>query len=194
MDQKRLFQTEDLAARSFGCEALPLTAIDAHERGAVLYPVRVRLRDQNGGFRRVKMYAYSNIFTGAHNNVVAHVVLRYLLWLLVPKTISILHTHPSCTGHRSEEMSSGDEMVARLWGVQYMYLASPGGNLYKYDGKNGRRDSQGGLVLEKIYSDMPKITKRVDCKATLPHPLTRQQAKMITEKNKQYQESISFNV
>ncbi|MEX1307440.1 MAG: hypothetical protein AB1Z19_02840 [Eubacteriales bacterium] len=194
MKKRKKFTSEDLAAHAFGCEALPLTAMDARERGAVLYPVSVQVKSSNGQTRREKMYTYGRIFTGAHNNVVFGVVTRYLLWLLMPKTISFLHTHPSCTGHRSDEMSKGDEMVARLWGVDYMYLASPRGRLYKYDGKNGRRDSRGGLVLEHIYDDMPKISFRVDCKAVLPRALTKKQVKAYTEKNTLDQESISTHV
>ncbi len=194
MRKKILYLNQDSAARAFGCEALPLTAIDARERGAVLYPVYLRERTENGQYIRIKRYTYGRIFTGRHNNVVTHVVLRYLLWLLVPMKISILHTHPFCTGHRSEEMSKGDELVARLWGVMYMYLASPAGNLYKYDGKNGKRDSRGVLILEKIYDSMPKISIRVDCKKSLPAVLTVKDIKRITKNNQAYLECIKTDV
>ncbi len=116
MRKRNLFATSDLAARAFGCEALPLTAADARERGAVLYPIYIRQKDERGSVQHIKMYTYGKIFTGAHNNVVVDVILRYLLWFFVPKSISILHTHPNCTGHRSEQFSGGDELVARLWG------------------------------------------------------------------------------
>lgn len=195
MEQQRLFQTEDLAARSFGCEAMPLTAADARERGAVLYPVFVRFRGKDGRFVRKRYYTYAKIFTGAHNNVVADVVLRYLFWFLIPKRISFLHTHPACTGHKPEAFSVGDELAAKLPGVNFMYLASPGGNLYKYDGKkNAKRDANGVLILEKIYDNMPKALNRIQCKKTLPKRLSKAQTRIITQNNTAFHESINQDV
>jgi len=194
MKAEKLFSHPDLAARAFGCEALPLTGIDARERGAVLYPVTIKQVDGNGQPRRLKLYTYGRIFTGGHNNVVVHVVLRYLLWLFMPKKISFLHTHPACTGHKPEVFSVGDEFVAKLWGVNAMYLASPGGNLYKHDGKSAKRDANGILILDKIYDNMPKISHKINCKQTLPKALTRTQAQIMTRQNQAYIESLKNHV
>ena len=194
MEERFLFRTPDSAARSFGCYALPLTAVDARERGSVLHPVFIKQKGPDGQKHRIKMYTYSKVFSGAHNNVVIGVILRYLLWLFAPFKISVLHTHPYCTGHRAEDFSSGDEMVARLWGVDYMYLASPSGCLYKYNGKGGTRNAKGVLILEKIYDNMPKVSEKINCRKSLPSKLTKIQSIQITKSNIVFQESLHKNV
>ena len=157
----KLFGSQDDAAVAFGCEALPLTAADHRERGAVILPVMVRVEDER---HRVRMYTYGRVFCGGHNNVVLGVILRFLIDLVIPRTIAFAHTHPLCTGHKPEVFSRGDELVARLPGVTYMYLASPAGRIYRYDGKEPVRNAKGELLLTPIESGLPKILHKWDCR------------------------------
>ncbi len=122
----KLFLTEDQAAAAFGCEALPLTAVDKCERGAIILPVRIKAVDSSTGRKSaIKVYTYGHVFRGGHSNVVFDVVFRFLIDMVIPRRVSFAHTHPFCTGHKPEVFSAGDELVARLPGVNYMYLASP---------------------------------------------------------------------
>ena len=171
----KLFLTEDAAATAFGCEALPMTAVDKRERGAIILPVRVRTANETTGrYSRVKLYTYGSIFSGGHNNVIFDVVMRFLIDLIIPRTVSFTHTHPFCTGHKPEVFSPGDELVAKLPGVRYMYLASPGGCLYKYDGGDAERNEKGELILKKIDTALPRISDRWDCRnSKMPKKTTR---------------------
>lgn len=193
--KQKIFYVKDAAARAFGCEALPLTAQDAKERSAILYPIRITSINKKGAKVRTKAYSYSRLMTGGHNHVVLSVIICYLLWFFIPKRICILHTHPLCNGHKPKAFSKADELVARLPFVKYMYLASPHGNLYKYDGKPTKRNVKGELILPIIYDNMPKVKKRCDCVGKhLPKRLTKKQIKQITANNVFFKDCLIQNV
>jgi|GEM_PF-5038856 len=172
----KLFLSEDKAASAFGCEALPMTALDQRERGAVIRSVYLKVfNPETQRNERVAFFTYGNVFVGGHCNVIFGVITRFFINLLLPRRISFAHTHPFCKGHRPDTMSPGDELVAKLHGVNYMYLAAPTGCLYKYNGSPQiERNSYGELILPIIDFDLPLVEKRWDCRhERLPRRVTK---------------------
>lgn len=68
-----------------------------------------------------------------------------------------VYTHPYCKYHDRENFSDPDIMLIKLPGISTVYLGTPRGMLYAYDGSN---DTQ-----YAVSSGMPKAAVRFpDCK------------------------------
>jgi len=181
----KIFKSEEEAALSFGFYANPLTDADSRERGAVIKRIKVNAFNETTNRRkRIDLYTYGKVFTGGHNHVVFGAVTGYIASWIHARRISIIHTHPNCSGHKPEIFSKGDELVGKLYGVNYMYLASPFGNLFRYDGKEKKRNKNNELVLKPIDSSLPKSKNKCDCRScALPHKLSKIDAKKILKNN-----------
>lgn len=97
-------------------------------------------------------------FIGSHHIVWQGVATYGVGSLAICKSVSFVHTHPNCSGHIRERFSAEDRMVADIPGIDNMWLASPGGNLYIYD------------TDEAQNQNSPKVTNIYQCPAKLWEP------------------------
>ena len=65
---------------------------------------------------------------------------------------AFVHTHPNCKCHDRENFSDPDKALSHLPGISNVYLGTPNGMLYAYDGNT---DSQ-----RTVSSAMPVSTHR----------------------------------
>ncbi len=134
----RLFPTQDEAAIDFVRCNNPRTHHDNRERGSYIYKTKVN---------DTAMYFYLNESPGAHDNIVKHAIFDYVVGLIgdykrgYVKVISFrptafVHTHPSCACHVGDDFSKQDKFLTLLPGISTVYLGSPKGVLYGYEGGN----------------------------------------------------------
>jgi len=190
---KKVFLTEEDAVKSFGLKALLLTHADARERGAFVRKINIKVKEKNSNdIKKIFAYTHGKIFCGGHRNVIFGFIVRYIFLLFNFRKVSFAHTHPYCTGHKPDSFSSADELVARLIGIKYMYLVSPNGRVYRYDGKDEKRKKNGELDLFPIFDDLPKLKNKCDCiNGILPKKISKKNSKELLLNRSEEKEVVS---
>lgn len=129
----RMFATQDEAAMGFIKYNNPRTHHDNRERGSYIYKAKA-----NGH----SVYFYLNESPGAHDNIVKHAIFDFVFGMIFNykgqvisfRPTAFVHTHPSCACHAGDVFSKQDMSLISLPGISAVYLGSPKGILYAYEG------------------------------------------------------------
>lgn len=130
-----MFASQDEAAIHFVMRNNPRTHVDNRERGSYIY------KTKSG------KYFYLNESAGKHEHLIKHAIFDYVFgFIFGDKTkrfkvekflpVAFVHTHPSCRCHAGDTFSDQDKVLTRMPGISTVYLGSPSGRLYAYDGKS----------------------------------------------------------
>ena len=148
-----LFESADEAAKDFVWNNNPKTHDDNRERGTYIYEVEIDGKTYYTYFDTMDVGGHSNVVLNAINDYGVAVFAKFD-WLnskfYVGTPTAFVHTHPSCTCHVGEEFSDQDKWLTNLPGISTVYLGTPNGMLYSYDGSN---DS-----TYLVSSSMPKAS------------------------------------
>ncbi len=155
----RTFNSADEAAIHFIHENNPLTHKDNRERGTYIYKATIDGKTK---------YFYFESKAGGHDNVIFNAIFHYNKesyfenknWNADVDNVvckAFVHTHPNCGSHDVENFSPADKFAGKLPGISSVYLGTPNGKLYVYDGKT---DTE-----HEILASIPKAPSTFpDCK------------------------------
>lgn len=132
---RMIFASQDEAAIHFVMCNNPRTHEDNRERGTYIYKTKK------------SQYFYLNASAGKHGHLIKNAIFDYVFGFIVGDEtkrfkvekflpVAFVHTHPSCACHAGDTFSDQDKMLTYLPGISTVYLGSPSGRLYAYDGKN----------------------------------------------------------
>ena len=131
-DAINFYSNKEDAAKEFSSNAMPMTDATNREHAAVMYGI-------NG------VYYNSDIYEGVHNTVWKFAVQNS--YHPTGREEYLLHTHPNCECHINNEFSGkpgslepGDAFVVDILGYDGIYLASPNGFIYLYEGTSDNSD------------------------------------------------------
>ncbi|MEG0472577.1 MAG: RHS repeat-associated core domain-containing protein [Solibacillus sp.] len=160
-----VYTTKEAAVAAFAQDAIPKTDYSNSEQMTVIGKVKIE-KIVDGEIVKAEGYKKApTLSNNMHNTVWPVLMQTYIASIFIPgEDISYVHTHPNCNCHVREHFSKEDKDVAKLPGVENMYLVTPSGQIKVTDGEREMEvDVSGEYIPEmKIQHIDPKYAWEQD--------------------------------